>query len=76
MLVSRYSSDLKDIAAQKANLKAQIDEYESKIKTLINELEATSKKHIRELNELHEHYMGFKSSAAELKTRVGIYKED
>jgi hypothetical protein len=56
------------------HLKAQIDEYEAKIKALINELESNSKKHIRDVNDLHEHYMGFKSSAAELKTRVSIYK--
>ncbi len=74
--VTRYSNDLKEIAAQKLSLKGQIDEYEAKIKGLIGEIEQLSKKHIREVNELHEHYMGFKSSAAELKTRVGIYKAD
>ena len=31
---------------------------------------------MKEVNDLHEHYMGFKSSAAELKTRVNIYKTD
>ena len=39
-------------------------------------METQSRKHIKETNELHEHYMGFKSSAAELKTRVQIYKAD
>lgn len=43
---------------------------------MIGEIETLSKKHIREINELHDHYMGFKSSAAELKTRVNIYKQD
>ena len=38
-LVSRYSADLKEMAAQKMHLKAQIDEYEGKIKMLISELE-------------------------------------
>ena len=47
-------------------MKNQIDEYEGKIKKLINELENESKKHITKVNELHEHYMGFKSESAEL----------
>lgn len=42
-------------------MKNQIEEYEHKIKTLISEFEIESKKHIREVSDLHEHYMGFKS---------------
>jgi len=53
-----------------------VDEYEHKIKSLIGDLEAQSKKHIKETNGLHEHYMGFKSSAAEMKSKISIYKAD
>jgi hypothetical protein len=35
-------------------MKRQLDEYELKIKRLILEFEEESKKHIRELNEVHE----------------------
>jgi chromosome segregation ATPase len=31
---------------------------------------------MKEVNEMHEHYMGFKSQAAELKSRIGTYKID
>jgi cell division septum initiation protein DivIVA len=31
---------------------------------------------MKEVNQLHEHYMGFKSQAAELKTRIQIYQSD
>jgi hypothetical protein len=31
---------------------------------------------MKEVNEMHEHYMGFKSQAAELKSRISTYKLD
>lgn len=51
-------------------MKKQLDEYETKIKKLILEFEEASKKHIRELNEVHEHYRGYKSSTIELEQRI------
>ena len=48
-------------------MKKQIDEYEGKVKRLIYEFEESSKKHIRELNEVHEQYRGYKSSSIELE---------
>lgn len=59
----RYSSEIKEVSHQKSSLKQQIDEYEQKIKKLIGELEAESKRHIKEEHSLREHYMGFKSQA-------------
>lgn len=44
-------------------MKKQIEEQENKIKRLIKEFEDESKKHIKEINELHEYYRGFKSSS-------------
>ena len=57
-------------------MKKQLDEYETKIKKLIIEFEDSSKKHIRELNEVHEHYRGFKSSSIELEQRIQHYKQE
>lgn len=31
---------------------------------------------MKEVNEIHEQYMGYKSTAAELKTRIQIYQSD
>lgn len=31
---------------------------------------------MKDNNELHEHYMGFKSTAAEMKSKINIYKSD
>ena len=31
---------------------------------------------MKEVNEIHEQYMGYKSQAAELKTRIQIYQTD
>lgn len=75
-LLTRCSADIAEINSQKQSLKSQVDEYEQKIKSLIGDLEAQSKKHIKETNGLHEHYMGFKSSAAEMKSKISIYKSD
>ena len=41
-------------------MKRQVDEYEGKIKKLIKEFEDDSKRHIKEINEVHEYYRGFK----------------
>ena len=57
-------------------MKSQIEEYEDKIKRLIGELEGVSKNHITKVNELHEHYMGYKSENAELQARVTLYKTE
>ncbi len=57
-------------------MKRQLDEYEGKVKRLILEFEDESKKHIRELNEVHEAYRGYKSAAAELEQRITQYQSD
>lgn len=51
-------------------MKKQLDEYEGKIKKMIVEFEEASKKHIKELNEVHEHYRGYKSSSLDLEQRI------
>lgn len=40
------------------------------------EFEVESKKHIRELNEVHEQYRGYKSTSIELEQRISQYKGD
>jgi soluble cytochrome b562 len=57
-------------------MKRQLEEYENKIKMLIKELEDESKRHIKETNEVHDYYRGFKSSAQELDQRIKHYKAD
>lgn len=57
-------------------MKNQLDEYEGKIKRLILEFEDSSKKHIKELNEVHEQYRGYKSSSIDLEGRINQYKAD
>ena len=51
-------------------MKKQLDDYEHKIKKMILEFEDSSKKHIRELNEVHEQYRGYKSASLELEQRI------
>ena len=57
-------------------MKKQLDEYETKVKKLILEFEQESKKHIRELNEVHEEYRGYKSTSIELEQRIQQYRGD
>ena len=51
-------------------MKRQLEEYEGKVKKLILEFEEESKKHIRELNDVHEQYRGYKSTSLELEQRI------
>lgn len=53
-IILRYSVELKEVGQQKSALKSQIDEYEHKIKNLIGDLEAQSKRHMKEVNSVHE----------------------
>ncbi|CDW88229.1 UNKNOWN [Stylonychia lemnae] len=55
-------------------MKRQLGEYESKIKKLIIEFEGNSKKHNKELNKLHEQYIGNKTNEMVLKQRIKQYK--
>jgi hypothetical protein len=48
-------------------MKKRTDEYEEKIKNLIKEFEEESKKHIKEVNQIHLHYRGFKTKAHDLE---------
>lgn len=51
-------------------MKRQMDEYEGKIKRMIIEFEEASKKHIKELNEVHEQYRGYKTTSKEFESRI------
>ena len=57
-------------------MKKQIEEYENKFKKMIIEFEEDSKKHIKEINDIHENYRGYKSSCIELEQRIRTYKND
>ncbi len=52
--IKKLENEFRDFGNQKALMKKQLDEYEMKIKKLIIEFEEESKKHIRELNDVHE----------------------
>mgnify|MGYP007004453216 CR=1 FL=1 len=53
-VILRYNIEIKEISSQKSALKSQIDEYEHKIKSLIGDLESQSKRHMKEVNLVHE----------------------
>jgi len=55
-------------------MKGQVEEYEQKIKTLIGDYERESKRYIKDIQEIHEHYRGIQSTAAEMESRVQMYK--
>ena len=52
--VKKLETEFREVSGQKTIMKKQLDEYEVKVKRLILEFEEESKKHIRELNEVHE----------------------
>lgn len=50
----RAEHELRDAVAQKLSLKKQLDEADQKVRKLIRELEDESKRHISEVNQVHE----------------------
>ena len=73
---ARQGAEIKELASQKNTLKAQVEEYELKIKTLIGDYERESKRYIKDIQEIHEHYRGVQSNAAEMDSRILMYKQD
>lgn len=51
-------------------MKRRTDEYENKIKNLIREFEIESKKHIKEVQDIHLSYRGFKTKALDLDAKI------
>ena len=51
-------------------MKNRLEEYEDKIKKLIKEFADESMKHIKETNEIHSEYRGYKTKAEELEQRI------
>ena len=51
-------------------------QYEDRIKQLLFELEEQSKKHINDVNGLHDYYRQFVSKSKDLEERIGIYQSD
>lgn len=54
LIIKKYEAEFRDTSTHKQHMKKQMDEYELKIKRLIIEFEEEAKKHIKELNEVHE----------------------
>ena len=48
-------------------MKGRLEDYEEKIKKMIQEFEDESKRHIKEVNDIHYQYRGFKTKAQELE---------
>ena len=74
--IKKLENEFRDFGNQKSLMKKQLDEYEMKIKKLIIEFEEESKKHIRELNDVHEQYRGYKSASLEMEQRVMHYNQE
>ena len=55
-IIRQLENEFRELAQSKVSSKMQIDEYELKIKSLIHELEDESKKHISEVQQIHDHY--------------------
>ncbi len=67
-------SEFRESHSAKTAMKSQLDDYELKVKKLIRELEDESKKHIKEINDVHDQYRGFKFQAKDLDDRIKSYQ--
>jgi chromosome segregation ATPase len=72
----RAEHELRDASAQKISLKKQLDEADQKVRKLIRELEDESKRHISEVNQVHEQYRNFQHSSKDMQQRVEQYRLD
>ena len=50
--------------------------YEDRIKQLLLDLEGQSKKHILEINNIHDHYRPFVNKARDLEERIRNFQND
>lgn len=75
-LLKKYEHEFRDTTNQKMQMKKQVDEYELKIKRLIIEFEEEAKKHIKELNEVHEQCRLHKSAALELEQKLAMTRAE
>ena len=48
--------------------------YEDRIKALLFDLESQSRKHILEINELHDYYRPFVNQVKDLELRIKTFK--
>ena len=65
--MQRLQAEANENNEAKVSLKQRVEECEDKIKELIKEFEVESKRHIKETNEIHEHYRVFQTRAQELE---------
>lgn len=50
--------------------------YEDRIKSLLQDMEGLSKKHIHEVNLLHENYRPYVSKTRDLEERIKVFQSD
>ena len=65
--MQRLQAEATENNEAKVTLKQRVEECEDKIKELIKEFEVESKRHIKETNEIHEHYRVYQTRAQELE---------
>ena len=51
-------------------------QYEERIKQLLFDLEEQSRKHIKDVNDLHDYYREFVGKSKDLEDRIHIYQND
>ena len=65
-MIHRLQNEVKGFDDAKDSLRSKIDHYEAKIQNMIKEFEAESKKHIKEVNDVHHHYREFKTKSKDM----------
>ncbi len=75
-MLKKYEVEFRDTNSHKQQMKKQMDEYELKIKRLIIEFEEEAKKHIKELNDVHEQCRQHKSQVLDLDQKLSLTRQE
>ena len=76
MANQRLQNEMKESMEHNNSLQNKLDEYIEKYKKQIDIFEEKSMKHIKDTNEIHGHYRGYKTKAIELEARIGQYRQE
>lgn len=76
MANQRLQNEMKESLEHNSSLQNKLDEYIEKYKKQIDIFEEKSMKHIKDTNEIHGHYRGYKTKAIELEARIGQYRHE
>ena len=76
LTIMRQAAEIKDLTTKKLSNQGKTEEFEEKIKSLIEEIESKSRQYLKDIAQIHEDYRGVQNTSAELEAKIQMYKAD